>query len=143
MNASLIHRPLLRLITRRSRSFPDGNREAFAAIESRLETLRGRKFYALVYPSADGMDYFAGLVPESAEEERRFLGEGFGIKEVEAGTWARVKIEDWESKTDRIGPSFGAVIAEYGCDPSRPQLEYYRSRTELHLLVPVPDENPK
>jgi hypothetical protein len=45
---------------------------------------------------------------------------------------------DWTSRTDQIGPSFGAMIRQHGIDRSRPQMEYYRSLTELHLLLPVP-----
>ena len=137
-NAAIVQRLALRLITCQSRSFPDGNREAFNEIESRLDTLNGRKFYALVYETDHGMKYFAGLEPESVDEERRFSAAGFGIREVEAGAWARVKLVDWESKTDQIGSIIGSMIAEFGCDSSRPQIEFYRSKTELHLFVPVP-----
>ncbi|MES2597227.1 MAG: hypothetical protein V4662_17905 [Verrucomicrobiota bacterium] len=45
---------------------------------------------------------------------------------------------DWISQTDQIGSHFGAMIRQYGVDPSRPQMEYYRSLSELHLLLPVP-----
>ena len=138
MSTSIIHQPALRLITRKSQSFPDGNREAFNAIESRLDSMKGRKFYALVFEVGDTIEYFAGLIPESEEEERRFTSEGFGVSEVEAGTWARAKLENWESKIDQIGPTIGSMIAEFGYDPSKPQIEFYRSRAELHLLVPVP-----
>ena len=137
LKATIIQQPAIRLITCKSRSFPDGNREAFNTIESRLDSLRGRKFYALVYGAADGLQYFAGLVPQSVEEERWFTHHGFGIIEVEAGTWAQSKLDDWLSNTDQIGSMFDSMIAAYGHDPSRPQMEFYRSMTELHLLVPV------
>ncbi len=50
----------------------------------------------------------------------------------------RIKMLDWISQTDQIGSHFGAMIRQYGVDPSRPQMEYYRSLSELHLLLPVP-----
>jgi hypothetical protein len=49
-----------------------------------------------------------------------------------------VKLHDWSSKTDQIGSTIGAMIGVYGIDPSRPQMEFYRSLSELHLLLPIP-----
>lgn len=139
MNASVIKQPRLRLITSKSSKFPEGNRAAFRALEAHLKSLKGRKFYGLVYETDDSMEYFAGLVPDNEIEERRFGELGFPITEIEGGSCARVKLLDWTSKTDQIGPSIGAMIERFGFDPSRPQMEYYRSLSELHLLVPIPD----
>ena len=139
--ATIIFQPALRLITSRSRQFPEGNRAAFLDLESRLETLQGRKFYGLVWESKDSLDYFAGLVPASSEEESRFQAEGFEVTEIAPGPCARFKLRDWISKTDQIGSIMGALISEFGYDSSRPQLEFYRSQRELHLLLPVPHES--
>ena len=141
MNVTLVRQPKLRFITAKSAKFPEGNREAFRAIESRLKALKGRKFYGLVYMSDEGIKYLAGLVPDSEIEERKYMELGFPITEVEGGSYARIKLLDWTSKTDQIGPSFGAMISRFGIDPSRPQMEYYRSLSELHLLLPVPAGN--
>jgi hypothetical protein len=143
MNATIIKQPKLRLITTKSAKFPEGNRDAFRAIESHLKTLKGRRFYGLVDESDEGMDYFAGLVPDSEVEERRFTELGFPVTEVEGGACARIKLLDWASKTDQIGPSFGSMIRQFGIDASRPQMEYYRSSNELHLLLPVPAQQPQ
>ena len=101
-------------------------------------TLKRRRFYGLSYDSDDGMDYYAGLVPVSEVEEQRFADLGFFVKEIEGGPCARVRLLDWSSKIDQLGPTFGAMIDEYGIDSTRPQMEFYRSMTELHLLLPVP-----
>lgn len=138
MNISLVRQPRLRLISAKSESFPEANRAAFAAIEAHLKSLRGRKFYGLVYESEAGMEYHAGLVPDNEIEERRFAALGFPIIEIEAGRCARTKILDWMRHTHEIGPAFGAMIEKHGIDPSRPQMEYYRSMSELHLLLPIP-----
>jgi hypothetical protein len=143
MNATVITQPKLRLITSRSARFPEGNRAAFRYLESHLKSLKGRKFYGLVYETGDLMDYHAGLVPDNEIEERRFEGLGFPITEVEGGRCARVKLLDWTSTTDQIGPTFGAMIGQFGIDPSRPQMEYYRSLSELHLLLPILDDTQK
>lgn len=138
MKATIIQQPALRLISAKSKNFPEGNSEAMSSIESHLKSLRGRKFYGLAYEKDSGMDYYAGLLPDNDIEERRFAELGFPTMEVEGGICARVKLLDWSLKIDQIGPTFGAMIDEYGIDSSRPQMEFYRSLSELHLLLPVP-----
>ena len=140
MKVTIIQQPHLRLIVAKSEKFPEGNRQAFGSIESHLGTLKGRRFYGLVFPSGggEGLDYFAGLIPRDENEEEKFIALGFAIREVAGGPCARVKLLDWASKTEQIGPTFGKLIEDYGIDPSRPQMEFYRSLTELHLLLPVP-----
>ena len=138
MKTTIITQPKLRLITSRSLKFPEGNRAAFNSLEKQLKTLRGRKFYGLVFENDAGLDYYAGLVPDNEIEERRFATLGFPITVIEGGLCARVKLMDWSTKLDQIGPTIGTMIAQHGIDHSRPQMEYYRSFTELHLLVPIP-----
>ena len=135
---TVIQQPRLKLIVAKAESFPDGNKEAFDILESHLSTLKDRKFYGLCYPGDDGeMGYYAGLVPHHEIEERKFADLGFATREVEGGPCARVKMLDWLSKTDQIGPTFGEMIEKHGIDPSRPMMEFYRSMKELHLLLPV------
>ena len=101
MKATIIERAPMRLIVAKSASFPDGNRAAFHAIEAPLESLRGRQFYGLVYEREGGLEYFAGLVPESDSEEQRFAASGFAIEELEGGTCARMKLHGWADKLGR------------------------------------------
>lgn len=138
MKVTIIEQPSLRLISAKSKQFPEGNGEAMRSIESQLETLKGRKFYGVVYESGDEMDYYAGLVPEDDIDEQRFAELGFPAMDIKGGKCARFKLLDWSTKIDQIGPTFGAMIDEYGIDPTRPQLEFYRSLSELHLLLPIP-----
>ena len=140
MKASIINQSQLHLITAKSKHFPEGNKEAFDSIEAHLKTLKGRKFYGLVYESEEGFDYYAGLVPDDEIEERKLTELGFPIMEIDGGACARVTLVDWTSKTDQIGSAFAAMIDEYGIDPSRPQIEFYRSLKELQLLSPVLSE---
>jgi len=137
MKSSLTDHPPLRLITAKSKSFPEGNGEAFHALESELETLKGRKFYGLLYAFEDRMEYHAGFVPNDKTEETRFAERGYPIIEIEAGSCARTKLKFWKERLDHIGPIFVAMMGEYEFDSARPQIEYYRSETELQLLLSV------
>ena len=139
MNTTLIELPLLRLISAKSNQFPEGNSEAFASLESHLDSLTGRKFYGVLFQAKDGLDYFAGLLPNDETEERRFGDLGFPILEIEGGPCVRTKLYDWSSQTDQIGQLFGKMIDQFGIDPTRPQIEFYRSQQELHLILPVQD----
>jgi hypothetical protein len=139
MTSTILSQPSVRLIIAKSEKFPQGNRAAFNALESHLKTLKGRKFYGLVYPSNGAMEYYAGLVPDSEIEERRFAALGFPVRVIPGGRCARVKMLDWNTRTDQIGPTIGAMIQQHAIDPSRPQMEYYRRFSELHLLLPIPE----
>jgi hypothetical protein len=134
MQTTIIEQPALRLITAKAATFPGDTSGAFQVLESRLTTLKGRKMYGLVYGSADGLEYYAGLVPENEAEELAF---GMPIIEVPAGLCVRRKLENWMDHTNQIGVIFDEMIREHGMDRSRPTMEYYRSAQELHLLVPI------
>ena len=129
MKSTIIQQPPLRLITVKAKFFPEGIRAAWQEIESRRK-IKGRKAYGLIY---DG-EYLAGLVSDGELEERVT---GLPVIEVPGGPCARVKLEDWQQNVAQIGPLFAQMAAEHEVDPTRPAMEFYRSFTELHLLLPV------
>ncbi|HTP54932.1 MAG TPA: hypothetical protein VML94_08270 [Thermoplasmata archaeon] len=113
-----------------------GPAEAFRLLESKLASLRGRHFYGTIRILPEGEEYFACVQRQEGEEPERMDLE---LGRIPGGLYVRRKITDWESiiAAGRL-PSIGREMAEtYTVDPSRPEIEYYRSRKELHLLVPV------
>jgi hypothetical protein len=129
MKSTIIQQPPLRLITVKAKSFPEGIRPAWQEIETKRK-IKGRKAYGVIREG----DYFAGLASDGELEERVT---GLHVLEVPGGPYARVKLEDWQSHIAEIGPLFAQMAAEHEADPTRPALEFYRSFTELHLLLPV------
>jgi hypothetical protein len=129
MKSTIIQQPPLRLITVKAKSFPEGIRASWQELETKRK-IKGRKAYGLIY----GNEYFAGLVSDGELEERVT---GLHVVEVPGGPWARIKVEDWNQKTGQIGPLFAQMATEHEVDLSRPSMEFYRSFTELHLLLPV------
>ncbi len=129
MKSTIIQQPPLRLITVKAKSFPEGIRGAWQEIESKRK-IKGRKAYGLIFED----EYFAGLVSDGELEERVT---GLPVIEVAGGPSARIKLEDWQKNIAQIGPLFAQMAAEHEVDPSRPAMEFYRSFTELHLLLPV------
>ncbi len=48
-----------------------------------------------------------------------------------------VKLMDWPNHVDEIGAIFDELMRNFPMAPNAPTLEYYRSQSELHLLVPL------
>ena len=105
-------------------------------LESKLPTIKGRKFYGTFRLLPDGEEYFA-CVERTPSDDPVALGLAEGT--VPGGLYVRRKIFDWEKviAEGRLGKIFSEMIQHYEVDSSRPEIEYYRSMTELHLLVPV------
>lgn len=133
MKSTIIQQPPLRLITVKARSFPDGISASWEEIEAK-RSIKKRKSYGLICSTEAGMEYHAGLVSDGELEERVT---GLPIIEVAGGPCARIMLENWSQKKEQIGPAFAQMATEHEVDPSRPAMEFYRSFTELHLLLPV------
>lgn len=113
-----------------------GPPEAMQRLESKLPSLKGRKFYGTFRLLPDGEEYFA-CVEKRSEDDPQAMGLDTGT--IPAGLYVRRKIFDWESviAQGKLGSIFEEMVRTYPVDRSRPEIEYYRSMTELHLLVPV------
>lgn len=135
MNATLADHPPLRLLARKATSFPEGIEEAYDTLEDRLPTVLGRRFYGVSYRTPAGIEYHAGVVPDSEREEREL---GLPILEIPAGRCASVTLTDWLGRTERIGECVRELSAQFGRDPLRPTLVERRSMREIRILVPVP-----
>ena len=78
--------------------------------------------------------YYAGLQPLDQNE---IASLGFPTLTLKGGTYARVKLMDWNHHADEIGPIFDQLMEEYQKDPEGPSVEFYRSQQELHLMIPI------
>ena len=109
---------------------------AWRTLESKLSSLKGRKFYGVCCNEPSGLVYYAGLEPLDATETARL---GLPTLEVKGGKYVRAKLSDWHQHTDQISAIFDDLERTFPTDSSRPALEYYRSHTELYLLAPLAD----
>jgi len=119
-----------------------GPPEAMKRLESRLSSLKGRKFYGTFRLLPDGEEYFA-CVEKMPHDDPKAMGLDVGT--IPGGLYVRRKIFDWESviAQGKLGSIFKEMVQSYPVDRSRPDIEYYRSMSELHLLVPVLGRNPE
>jgi len=112
------------------RPVPEQAQAAFPALEATLPTLKSRKFYGV----GVGAEYRACVAIDERDDLQALPHARWTIP---GGRYARRRIADRERNTDRIKPTFDALRARPDFDPSRPWIEFYRSRSELLVLVPV------
>jgi hypothetical protein len=124
----------IRVLRFRAEMGGKGPSAAFEYVESKLPTLKGRKFYGTFRDTPEGEEYYACVAQmESDDPDRMELGTGV----IPGGWYARRILRDWEQNLSLLPKIFGEMARAVDVDPGRPSLEYYRSQAELHLLLPV------
>jgi len=113
-----------------TKPIPEQAQYAFTALEARLASLKGRRFFGVLV----GDEYRAC---SSITEEDKLTELPHMTWTIPGGKYARTKIPDWEAHTEQIGPAFEELCSRLNVDLTRPGIEYYRSQKELFLMVPV------
>jgi hypothetical protein len=113
-----------------------GPSAAMDSLESKLPTLKGRKFYGVFHETPDGEEYYACVARSDADDPGKMQLET-GV--IPGGMYARRKILDWEKKIrdGQLPQLYQELVKAHDIDPTRPSIEFYRSQTELQLFVPV------
>ena len=132
--ATIVELPDVNLVVSRADSFPEGIEAAWKTLESKLTSLKGRKFYGLTVCEGDGLAYFAGVEATDDEEVARL---GLPAMAIKGGRYARARLTDWHNHKDEIGRIFDRLMQDYDMDPNGVSVEFYRSQSELHLLIPL------
>ncbi len=135
LKVTTVQIPDLRLaVVRAERDREPEIKAAWQNLESKLSSLKGRKFYGVCCEEKSGAVYYAGLEPIDVKEIESL---GLPTLTVKGGKYARAKLSDWHNHTDQIGPILDDLRKTFPTDPTRPVLEHYRSHSELHLLAPL------
>lgn len=132
--ATILELPDVNLVVSRADRFPEGIEAAWSTLESKLTSLKGRGFYGLTVCEGDGLAYFAGVETADDEEIARL---GLPAMAIKGGRYARAKLLDWQNHKDEIGKIFDQLMRDYDMDPNGASIEFYRSQSELHLLIPL------
>jgi hypothetical protein len=115
-----------------------GPAEAMNLLESKLSTLRGRKFYGIFRETPKGEEYYACVAQVDADDPGRMQLET-GV--IPGGKFVRCKVQDWESviRAGQLPKLFHELelAHPHEADPARFSVEFYRSQSELQLLLPV------
>lgn len=101
----------------------------------RIVPTRGRKFYGAVH--APTAEYWV-CVEMKKDDDPAALGLETGI--LPGGRYVRARLKgEPPGIYDQIAPTFNALERVVTPDPTRPEIEFYRERDEIDLLVPVLD----
>lgn len=120
----------------KSENGPAGAKQAFDKLESTMHGLKGRKMYGVIYPKTN--EYFACVMLDEEHPDDM----GFERGTIPGGSYAKKKVKNWTSKIGEIGSEFQAlkeacIENSYKIDQVRPSIEFYRSFTELIIMIPV------
>ncbi len=116
-----------------------GPSAAFNLLESKLLTLRGRKFYGTFQFTPDGEEYYACVARINSDDPERMQLET-GV--IPGGWYVRSKLVDWEKNLSKLPSLFEEMARTHDVDPKRPSLEFYRSQAEMQLFLPVQSHPP-
>ena len=115
-----------------------GPAEAMNLLESKLPTLKGRKFYGIFRETPEGEEYYACVAKVDADDTVR-MGLEAGI--IDGGKFVRRRVQDWESviRAGQLPSLFRELELAHAheADTARYSIEFYRSQSELQLLFPV------
>ena len=111
-----------------------GAKEAFDELESKLSTLKKRRFFGVLSGKLDSGEYRACVEITDLDNPKSVELDSWTIP---GGKYEQRKLWDWESKLDQIGKVTEQIIKEHGIDSARPTIEYYRSMKELRILIPI------
>ncbi len=104
--------------------------KAFKELEAKLSSLKGRKFYGVVL----GDEYRACVAIDANDDPLSLPHPTWTLP---GGRYVRRRIPNWEDNLHLIGVTCETLSGRSDFDPSRPCIEYYRSQTELLVMVPV------
>jgi hypothetical protein len=115
-----------------------GPAAAMSLLESRLPTLKGRRFYGIFRVLPDGEEYYASVVRIDTDDPN---GMHLETGVIPGGRYARRKIMNWETiirdgQLPRLMEDFASAHS-HEVDSRRFTLEFYRSQAELLLFLPV------
>lgn len=113
-----------------------GSHQAFDKLESKLPTLKGRKFYGLVFGTPPNDEYWASVELISGDKPKEW---GFQTGVIPGGKYVQERINDWNKDITVIGKTFQKLSEKHKhtVDSSRPFVEFYRSMHDMLVRLPI------
>jgi hypothetical protein len=117
----------------RAEDFPEKIGAAWEELESRFDSLRGRRFYGAFYPETAEYRACVEVQPDDDADALRLERDV-----LPGGCYVRVRLRGQPPEVyERIGPTFDELSREVEIDRARPSLEFYRRRDEIDVLAPI------
>ncbi len=111
-----------------------GSEEAFRKLESKLLTLKGRKFFGLVFGIPPKDTYWACVALINSDNPPKI---GLKTEVIPGGKYVQERINNWNNNLALIGKTFQKLASQYDIDTSRPSVEFYRSMRDMLVRLPV------
>ena len=124
----------LPLMCLKSPNGPVSAAETFDRLESKLDSLRGRKFYGL-FRIENGQEIYLACTRVEPGDSVDELG--FENAILAGGKYERERINGWEDRIKELPAIFSKMGEGNDVDSSRYTVEFYRSTKELILMLPV------
>ncbi|MBI5614019.1 hypothetical protein HY947_03785 [Candidatus Gottesmanbacteria bacterium] len=105
----------------------------FNILESKLTTLKGRKFYGVVYGKPPNETYWACV----AKRDEKEVLDGCESGKIPGGKYIGKRVNDWEDNIPEIGKAFQELMTKVTLDYNRPFVEYYHGMNYMIARVPV------
>jgi hypothetical protein len=113
-------------------SFPDGVKQAWETLHSKLPSAKGRNFYGISHGSKDGIVYKAAVEENIEGEAEKYGCEAFVIPK---GDYLAITIHDYMNHLPLIGQAFRRLLAHPQFDGITPCVEWYKSDEEVICMV--------
>lgn len=111
----------------------DSSNDAFVRLESKLPSLRGRKFYGVSFWDSDEYRACARVREEDHPEQLGFL-----TFTIPGGLYAYQKLKgQYEDIIAQIPGTFAELKKNHQADQSRPAVEFYRRHEEFIIYLPI------
>jgi GyrI-like small molecule binding domain len=131
--ATLVERHEVAVMFKRVADEQTAITRGWAEVEKAVGSLRGRKFYG-VFDGASGE--YRVCVQRRDDDEPAVLGLEAGT--LPGGRYAQVRLQgEPPAVYELIAPTFERLAQRPDRDPSRPDIEFYRRRDVIDLLLPV------
>lgn len=131
--SAIVDLPPIKVLYIPSKNGVLGGEDAFTTLESKLPTLRGRKFYGLVFGVPPNETYWASVA--WTDSDKPMPGCKLGI--IPGGKYAQERIYNWEKNLSLIGKTFGNLILQNNIDLKRPSIEFYHGMNYMVARVPI------
>jgi DNA gyrase inhibitor GyrI len=134
----IVERDEVRVMFKRVPDDQSAITRGWAELEATVGSLRGRHFYGVFHDKArgDGGAEYHVCVQMRDEDDPAALGLEVGT--VPGGRYARARLQGEPPAVYRlIAPTFETLAGRPDRDPERPDVEFYRRRDVIDLLLPV------
>jgi hypothetical protein len=121
------------LWTKEAASFPGGVQQAHQALHTVMPADGRRGYYGISwFNEAGGITYLAATSKlNETEANPGHFGESF----IEAGIYRYIDIENFMQHIPAIGEAFKKLMADPGCDASKPCIEWYLDKHTCRCML--------